>query len=33
MPNIALSDARVKALRPRPSAYDTLVAVPPPARG
>ena len=23
MPNIALSDARVKALRPRPSAYDT----------
>ena len=22
MPNIALSDARVKALRPRPSAYD-----------
>ena len=22
MPNIALSDARVKALQPRPSAYD-----------
>ena len=22
MPNITLSDARVKALRPRPSAYD-----------